>query len=825
MSVQNTAGSSVSSRRVLHVIGTIFLICFLAAVIYGCIFILYVKTELMSEVGVSMDDLNMKLSSTVYYQDSETGEYLEYVTLESSEKRTWIDYENIPKYFEHAVVAIEDKRFYKHHGVDWFRTTTAFFNMFLGMKNTYGGSTITQQLIKNVTGYNDDTVRRKILEIFRAIEFEQKYDKWQIIEWYLNAVYFGHGQNGIVSAAEYYFGKTVDQLSLAEIACIVGITNNPSLYSPYSYPENNKNRQELILGEMLDQGYISQEEHNAAVAEELHFVESHSSGNDSMTAETHYDYFVDALIEDVIADLMEVKNLSYDMAETLLLTGGYKIYATVDKDIQTKIDDIYSDSSKVPQSRNSKLLQSAVVVIDPFTGNIVGLRGGVGVKEGDRVLNRATGTLRPPGSSLKPLAVYAPAMEAGLITPNTKFEDSADVKLNGTSWLPKNDDRQYHGVLTINEAVCQSINTIAAQVMDLLTPQKSYEFLTEKIGFKNLLEYRDGASDIDYAPLALGQLTDGITVREMASGYTMFVNGGVWTESRTYTAIYDSDDNLVYENKPETTQAISEKTAYWMTYMLQNATSYGTGTTARLRNMPTAGKTGTSSNTQDRWYCGYTPYYVAAVWSGYDTPSTLAVSGNPSAKLFNLVMTAIHEDLPRKDFNKPSDTSLPSVPGVSSVDYTVVGVDLFGKVLYTESFEGVVGKTYEVEVPSVDGYKTVETSKSITLTDNPENNVVTFLFFTEGQDPNNPQIAYTIRCVDESGNVIQTSTGYGTPNSPCTVTAPSIAGYELTSSPSIVINLTTTPENNVATFSYKKSAVDPPPVDPDTPDPDTPPAA
>ena len=701
MSTNCVIGSSVSSKSILKAVGTVFLVCFLALAIYGCIFVLYVKNVLLTEVDVSYEDMKMNLSSVVYYQDQETGEYVEYVTLESTENRTYIAYENIPTYFEHAVVAVEDKDFYKHHGVDWSRTVSAFFNMFLGMKNTYGGSTITQQLIKNVTGYDDDTVRRKITEIFRALEFEDEYDKWQIIEWYLNEVYFGHGQYGIVAASEYYFGKSVDELSLAEIACIVGITNNPSLYSPYSYPENNKKRQEIILDLMLEQGYINQEEHDEAVSQELVFVEDHSSGKDSISEETHYDYFVDALIEDVINDLMEIKSCSYDTAEHLLLTGGYKIYATVDPEIQSKIESVYSDLSKVPQSYNSKQLQSAVVVCDPYTGNIVGLCGGVGEKEGDRVLNRATQTLRPPGSSLKPLAVYAPAMEEGLITPNTKFEDAEDIKLKGTSWFPHNDDYSYSGVVTINTAICKSLNTVAAQVMDLLTPQKSYEFLTEKVGFKNLLEYRDGKSDIDYAPLALGQLTDGITVREMASAYTMFVNGGVWTESRTYTAIYDSDGELVYENVPETTQAISEAVAYWMTTMLSNATAYGTGTTARLSNMPTAGKTGTSSNSQDRWYCGYTPYYTCAVWSGYDTPSRLNVSGNPSAKLFNSVMTLIHEDLEYKNFTKPDDTHLDPVAGVSESEYTIRCIDVLGNVLKEEKVSGVSGKTYTVEALSL----------------------------------------------------------------------------------------------------------------------------
>lgn len=788
-----------TGAKIFKVLGTLFLIGVISVAIYMCIFVMYVKNNLMDEVDVSYEDFFVSLSSVIYYNDPETGKPKELVTIESGETRKWIDYEDIPIDFEHAFVSIEDERFYKHNGVDWYRTAGAFVNMFLNMKNTFGGSTITQQLVKNVTEYNENTVRRKLVEIFRAMEFERKYDKWQIIQWYLNEIYFGHGQYGIVAASEYYFGKDVSELSLAEITSIVGITNNPSMYSPYLDKEENKERQELILGKMLELEYIDKATYDAAKAEELHFVPDHSSSDGSMSDGTHYSYFADAVIEDVIAGLMESKNVSYDVAERLLLTGGYKIYSTMNPDIQADIDAVYTDLSKAPSSKNSKKLQSAIVVVDPFTGNIVGMSGGLGQKEGDRVLNRATQTQRPPGSSFKPIATYGPAVEYGLITPGTLFEDTDSVKLTGTDWMPMNDDRKYNDIVDLRTAINKSLNTVAAQVMDMLTPQKSYEFLTQKLGITSLLEYRDGKSDIDYAPLALGQLTDGITVREMASAYTIFVNGGTWTEGRTYTAIYDSNDQLVYENIPETTQAVSEKTAYWITNMLSNAVSYGTGTTARLSDMPTAGKTGTSTNNQDRWFCGYTPYYVAAVWSGYDIPSRLSVTGssNPSAKLFNLVMTRIHEDLEYKSFTKPEDTYLKPVEGVKAVDYIIRCVDAFGNIIYEEPHSGVIEKVYTLEAPEVENYIPVAITKDFQLLEDPTKNIVVFLYNSVITDVN-----YTIRCEDLAGNVIHERVETGLFGQTVTVLPPALMGYEpIETSQSVILG-----EKTVVTFSYKTTA-------------------
>lgn len=707
---------------ILKIFGTLFLIGLTTALIFACIFTIYIKTNLTSELDMSLDDFSQNLSSVIYYTDSETGEYQELVTLQSKERRTWVYYENIPKNMEHAVVAIEDKRFYVHNGVDWYRTAGAFVNMFIGMKDTFGGSTITQQLIKNLTGYDDVTVQRKLLEIFRALEFEKNYSKEQILEWYLNVVYFGHGCYGIGSAADYYYGKDVSELTLAECAALIGITNNPSLFSPFISVDNNKERQLDVLFEMYDKKYITEEVYNAAINETLVF----QRGEDEEAETVIYTWFEDAIIEDVIGDLMVVKDCSYQIAQQLLFTGGYKIYSTIDVDIQEKVDSIYENLDEIPKTTGSEQqLQSSIVIIDPYTGNIVAMSGGVGEKTGNRLFNMATQSERPPGSSIKPIAVYAPAMDLGLITPDTRFKDDEDVTLTGTTWMPYNDNRAYNGVVTVREALRRSINTISAQILDLLTPAVSFNFMVDKLHFTTLDVY-----DADYAPLSLGQLTYGATVREMATAYSIFPNQGVYTSSSTYTHITDTDDNMIFDNNPTTNVAISEVTAYWITNLLQEAATSGTGYEARLSNMATAGKTGTTSDKKDRWFCGFTPYYVAAVWTGYEIPEVIRVSGNPAAQLWKKVMTLIHEDLENKSFTVPSNTYLPPVPGVDEeVDYIVRGVSESGVVLYEVTDNDSPGDEVTVTASEVEGYTIIGvTEKTFIVSDIPEENIIEFIY-------------------------------------------------------------------------------------------------
>ena len=637
---------SATVSTVLKAVGTVLLILLVTGMMFACVFAYYVKTCLTPNLDLSLEDFKLNESSTIWYQDS-VGEWRELATLSGKENRIWVDYDQLPWYMEKALVSIEDKRFYEHKGVDWYRTAGAFVTIFTRGESGYGGSTITQQLIKNLTGEKEVTIQRKLTEIFSALELEKKYDKQEIMEWYLNAVYFGEGCFGVQTAAQTYFGKDVSELSLAECASIVGITNLPTYYDPFYNRQNNKERQETILREMYEQGYIDYTQYRQAVEEELVFTHTPDEG---YTQEI-MSYYTETVIDDVTQDLMKQKGISEDTARTLLYNGGYQIYSCLDADIQASVDSVYSDLSAIPQTAYSdQQLQSAIVIMDPFEGKVLALCGGVGEKTINLGLNRATGTYRSPGSSIKPIASYGPAVDLGLITPDTLVSDSPNITLKGTSWYPNNDSYTNYGLITIYTALQYSLNTVAAQIVDKLPmgPQTSYDYLTTHLGVTSLVP-----EDCDYAPMALGELTYGLTVREMAQAYCPFVNDGIFTYSRTYSLVTDKEGNVVIDNAPSTIQAFKPNTAYTMTYMMQNGVENGTGGEAALWTMPVAGKTGSSSNYQDRWFVGCTPYYVAAVWTGYDMPERIHVSGNPAAQLWKKVMTPVHDGLPWEAFTYP----------------------------------------------------------------------------------------------------------------------------------------------------------------------------
>jgi len=651
------------------VFGTMILIGITTVAMLGCIFAIYVDKYINTDLDINPSDFQLDLTSFVYYLDKDTGEYKVLEELHATENRVWASYEEIPQYVFDAVVAIEDHRFYLHKGVDWYRTAGAFVNMFLGLKDNFGGSTITQQLIKNLTGDNEVTVRRKITEIFRALEFERNYSKEDILEWYINLVYFSQGAHGIQAASRVYFNKDVSELTLAEAAAIVGITNLPTYYDPYLNRENNKKRQELILSIMCQEGYITEEERDAAIAEKLVFRRDsqYTSSDDSGGGRKYQSYFVDQVIEDVLHDLMEQKGISYKVATQLLYRGGYHIYITIDMDIQAAIDEVYTNPEYWPELKETdgEAPQSAIVVIDHSTGDIVGMAGGLGEKQGNRSYNRATMATRQPGSSIKPIAVYTPAIESGLITPYSIYPDMPTQVINETTPWPKNYDIKsvgYRGQVTIMKAVEQSINTIPAELVEEMTPERCLEFAKYKMGLTSLIEdiVINGKhySDKHVASMALGGLTKGVTVRELAEAYSIFPNRGVYNHSRTYTKVVDSNGVTVLENPLNSTPVIKEKTAYYMNLMLQNVVTNGTGINARLKNMPSAGKTGTTDDDYDRWYAGYTPYYTAVVWYGFDENKTIVTKSgtSPAVPLWQAVMSKIHENLEAREFFTPSGT-------------------------------------------------------------------------------------------------------------------------------------------------------------------------
>ena len=617
--------------------------CGIAFAMYVHIYINPSAQETAAEISKG---LGLNLNSFIYAKESDSDEYTLYETIKGKENREWVDSDKIPDTLKNAVVAIEDERFYKHHGVDWVRTIGAVKGWLLG-GTQYGGSTITQKLIKNITADNDYSVKRKVNEIFRAFALEKEIDdKDRILVMYLNTIFLGYNSYGVQTAAMQYFDKDVSQLDLAESAVLAGLTNNPSIYDVYNHPEKVKERQETILAQMLDQKMISQEEYEAAVAEELNYRPYEEYQQEIKST---YSYFTDEVIKDVINDLMTEKGYSRLVAENMVYSGGLNIYATIDTKVQNALDEVWANADNFPNTEKyGEIPQSAMVITDK-QGNIVGIAGGRGEKTSSRGFSYASDARRQPGSSIKPLATYGPAMDAGIATPDTTVYDRALIQdADGNPW-PMNDGKYPTGrAMTVKEGMTRSLNTISAQLLKQLTPQKSYEFMTQQLGFK-LVDSRtneDGTvqSDIDLAPLALGALTDGVTVREMAGGFSTFINDGVYGGTRTYTKVTDSEGNTIMENTPNTDKGFTNvRTDYYMLDCLQNVTAHGTAYGIQLDGVETGGKTGTTTSNTDIWFCGITPKYSGAVWVGYEHNYRLdGLYGRNAAEIWLAVMQKVH---------------------------------------------------------------------------------------------------------------------------------------------------------------------------------------
>ncbi|MGM9551334.1 MAG: transglycosylase domain-containing protein [Clostridia bacterium] len=608
---------------------------------------------------LDLKQMSVNLTSFVYAVD-EYGTEHQLEVLYDEENRVWADLEEIPDHLKNAFVAIEDERFYTHKGFDIKRTVGAAIGYIQqkitgSSESTYGGSTITQQLIKNITGEDDYSIDRKIQEIYRAYKLEQEIDKDEILELYLNTIYLSQQCNGVKSASKVYFNKELSELTLSECATIAAITQFPTKYDPKRNPENNRQRRDVILNKMYELGYITYPEYAEAKATEVVTVaKEESTGYSSTTS-----YYTDALIDQIVNDLVEQKGYTKAIAEKLLYCGGFKIYSAMNTNVQSIMDAYYANLDNFPKTSGDTIVQSSMVVIDPTTGYVAGVVGGRGVKEASRTLNRATQTLRQPGSSIKPIAIYAPAVEYGLVTPQTIV---SDTPVTIGDWSPRNDDRSFRGNITVASALAGSRNVPAVKILQRVGLERSFSFLTKNMHISSLVESREENgkvfSDKGFASIGLGGLTDGVSVLEMAAAYVPFASKGSYYEPSFYTKVLDPSGEVILERTPKAQPAISETTAVTMTQMLQGVVTSGTGTSARLSSMPSAGKTGTTSNNYDRWFVGYTPYYVGAVWYGYDTPKSLrGISGNPSAKVWKGVMEQIHSNLPYKDFNTLGATS------------------------------------------------------------------------------------------------------------------------------------------------------------------------
>lgn len=716
-------------RGTLSILGKTILTIFLIMVITGCIvasvMAVYVVGFLDEQTEFDLRNLELNYTTTLYANNAETAQEYPLQVIKGNENRIWVDFDKVPKQMQLAVMAAEDKRFQTHQGVDWKMTFKAFLNMFSSSETT-GGSTITQQLIKNISGEKELLIERKIKEIFRALSLEKEYSKDDIMEAYLNTATTGNNVYGVQAAANLFFDKDVSELDTAECAAIIAITQNPSKYELLAHEENNRIRREYVLDNMLDieltqlkaqlegkdkteygpvtGGQISQseydkqkkalEDHYAAAKKQKLVIKSSAA---QQTRKETYSYFVDYVIEEVIDDMCDQLGYEKQAAWDLVYNGGLSIYTTVDESIQGVLDKDfitneinYDPATSIFQKVSAQYItnggksfgavleeqpQCAMVIMD-YEGNIKGIAGGRGEKTGDRTFNLATDGVRQTGSSIKPISVYAPAIDLDLVhwsyitedgpfgylvngqlvrssavkTVIEKDEDGNDVErkvVQGAAW-PTNYYNKYLGPLTVDRAIQNSVNTIAVKTLDLLTPQVSYDFLHNNLGINTL----DPQRDIDYAPLALGAQSGGISVLEMTAAFQIFGNGGLFYEPHSYTRVVDNQGNVLLEAKDVPRRVISEDTAEVMNKLLLSVVSGGTGSPARLGNLPTMGKTGTSNMDKDQWFVGGTPYHVAGVWYGYDKENAGIPHYNPypPPQIWKRVMAEVSEKQAYKEF-------------------------------------------------------------------------------------------------------------------------------------------------------------------------------
>lgn len=612
----------------------------------------------LGDVGeIDLQTLLINTDSEVYYIDPETGKETLMGTLNNGDNHSWVDSEDIPKDMKNAFVAIEDERFYKHSGFDLLRTTkaTAMWGIgkITGKGSDFGGSTITQQLVKNVTGDWDNTPTRKIKEISQAVNLEKQLTKDEILELYLNVIYLDRGCYGVESASHEYFGKPTSELNLAECASIAGITQNPSLYDPITNPENNKKKQEIVLKKMYELGYINKDKYEKAKAYKLSFRKGSDSGEREIKIN---DYYLEYIRQSLIDEFCEM-GYSTELASRKACSSGLKIITTVDPKVQGAIDDVYANDAVCtaifgfkPGDENTP--QSAVVVIDPYDGSIKGLYGGLGKKKANLILNRAT-IPRQPGSSIKPISVYSEAIEEGVVNASTVYSDERE---NFNGWSPKN-SYSGGGSKTVSTAIMKSSNIIAARVLRDLGINHAYSHLENDLKITSLTE-----DDKNLPALALGGLTKGISPLQMAAAYTPFLNDGIYTQPYIYTKVYDRSGNIIINHKVKTNQAISRETAYIMTQLLRRVVTSGTGTAAQLSGgIFTAGKTGTTDDNRDKWFIGVTPNYITAIWHGYDKNQKVTAYTGGSQAAFKRIMDKAYEGVKVKSISAPSGVKMISV--------------------------------------------------------------------------------------------------------------------------------------------------------------------
>ena len=718
------------SRKIAFTFVQVFLVAIIGVAIIGTSAgIGAFKGVLATAPDIGNIDVTPTGFSTFVY-DIEGNQLQKLVSTDSNRIPVTIDM--VPQDLKDAFVAIEDSRFYDHNGIDIKGIIRAGV---VGIQNRHfseGASTITQQLLKNnvFTDWTSedslaDKFKRKFQEQYLALELEKVMDKDTILINYMNTINLGQNTLGVEAASRRYFAKHVNELNLSECAVIAGITQNPSRYNPITHPEENVKRREKVLGDMKEQGYISEEEYQEALADDVYSrIQLADSENEDTSVNT---YFVDAVVDDVMADLIDA-GYNETQAFTLLYSGGLKIYSTLDPEIQAICDNAFADESNFPanvkwylnyeltierangdrenvstemfrkfwrenRSNSYNLIyasqeeayqdielykeavmrtgdevygenihltpqpQVSLVVEDQSTGHIVAMVGGRGAKTASRTLNRATDTTRQPGSTFKVVSTYAPALDSAGLTLATVMNDAPFNYATGrpvANWYGE----QYRGLSSLRDGIRDSMNIVAVKTLTQITPQLGFDYL-RNFGFTTLVEREeiDGKifSDIQQTT-ALGGLTKGVTNEELNAAYACIANGGTYIKPKLYTKVIDHDGNIVLDNTmPDSKQVIKETTAFLLTDAMVDVVTSGTGGSVNFGNMAIAGKTGTTSDYNDVWFAGYTPYYTATTWAGFDNNVKLTgEEKNLAKKLWRVVMSEIHAELPSESFSVPS---------------------------------------------------------------------------------------------------------------------------------------------------------------------------
>ncbi len=679
-------------KRLLKV--ALYVVCAMAVVL--CVAAVYIavylsKETVNDETILDLNSIKLSYATLLMAEDKDNpGEWVEYERIYNDENRIWVNYEDMPQVLLDCIVASEDKDFWNHKGVDIKRTAGAMLDLVfeqIGLpdliyKGTQGGSTITQQLIKNITDEDETTVMRKVREIYRAYQLEKRFTKEQILEAYLNTFRLGGQIAGIEAGANYYCNTTTEALTAAQCAAIVCITKAPGANDPFVNPEENKyQRDNVVLWLMNQQGYLDSAEYAAAMAESEAMTFDHPGGTHRPGAT--YTWFTDTAVNEVIQDLKDYGGYSLEDATRLFYQGGLRVYLTVDTHIQDVCDDIAvngyiinddgtrefareawekdEDGNYVLDENGERVLlppkdqpQAAYVVMD-FEGNIKGLAGALYKKQGSLVQNIAVDSVRQTGSSMKPIGAYCLPLEYNYITYSTGL---IDTPFQG-SW-PVNFDHQYtRGPVPVVEAIKKSLNTIAVKALAKIGPETSYDFLTSVLGITSLVE-EDKAS---YSAIALGGMTWGISPLQMCAAYAIFGNGGTYYEPHSYSRIEDARGEVILDkaDRMAVNKAISEDTSFIMNKILQQVVAGGTCVNAspnriglNPNGLPYAAKSGTASDNTDFWCIGMNPYYVCAVWEGYlETEKgnyLRQLSPHPTQRIFRLLMGEISKDLEYKNF-------------------------------------------------------------------------------------------------------------------------------------------------------------------------------